>query len=56
MAEILCSFRKGTETLIKKNKDRDFPGGPVVDSPPSNARDAGSVPGWGAEIPHATGS
>ena len=33
----------------------DFPGGPVVNNPPSNAGDAGSIPGWGAKIPHAAG-
>jgi len=24
-----------------------FPGGSVVKNPPANARDAGSIPGWG---------
>ena len=38
---------------IKNN--RDLPGGPVVKNPPSNAGDAGSIPGQGTEIPHATG-
>ena len=33
----------------------DFPGGPVVKNPPSNARDAGSIPGWETKIPHAVG-
>ena len=41
----------------------DFPGGPVVKNPPSNAGDTGSIPGWGTisivgrgtKIPHATG-
>ena len=33
----------------------DFPGGPVVKNPPSNAADAGSIPGWGTRIPHAVG-
>ena len=33
----------------------DFPGGPVVKNPPSNAGDAGSIPGWGTKIPHAAG-
>ena len=32
----------------------DFPGGPVVKNPPSNAGDAGSIPGRGTKIPHAT--
>ena len=30
-----------------------FPGGPVVKMLPSNAWGMGSVPGWGAKIPHA---
>ena len=33
----------------------DFPGGPVVKTLPSNAGGAGSIPGQGAEIPHASG-
>ena len=33
----------------------DFPGGPVLKNPPSNAGDAGSIPGRGIKIPHATG-
>ena len=28
----------------------DVPGGLVVKNPPSNAGDAGSIPGWGAKI------
>ena len=39
------------ETL--KLVDRDLPGGPVVKNPPSNAGDAGSIPGRGTKIPHA---
>ena len=31
----------------------DFPGGQVVKTSPSNAGYKGSVPGWGARIPHA---
>ena len=34
---------------------KDFPGGLVVRSQPSNARDAGSISGWEAKIPHASG-
>ena len=30
-----------------------FPVGPVVRTLPSNTRDSGSTPGWGAKIPHA---
>ena len=40
-----------------KNKIQcgDFPGGPVVKNPPSNAGDVGSIPGWGTKIPRAAG-
>ena len=34
---------------------RDFPGGPAVKNPPSNAGDVGSIPGQGTKIPHAVG-
>ena len=37
-----------------KNIFRDFPGSPVVKTSPSNAGGAGSIPGRGAEIPHAS--
>ena len=33
---------------------RNFSGGPVVKTSPSNAGGAGSIPGWGAKIPHAS--
>ena len=33
----------------------DFPGGPVVKNPPSNAGDAGSIPGQRTKIPPALG-
>ena len=33
----------------------DFPGGPVVKNPPSNAGDAGSISGQGTKIPQAAG-
>ena len=33
----------------------DFPGGPVVKNPPSNAGDVGSISGRGTKIPHAAG-
>ena len=39
-----------------KNLLRDFPGGPVVKTSPSNAGGASLIPGWGAKIPHASGS
>ena len=37
---------------LKKKHLRDFPGGPVVKTAP-NAGDVVSIPGGGAEIPHA---
>ena len=39
--------------MVYSKKIRDFPGGPVVKSPPANAEDSGSIPGRGAKIPHA---
>ena len=33
----------------------DFPGGPGVKNPPSNAGDMGSISGGGTKIPHAPG-
>ena len=33
----------------------DFPGGPVIKNPPSNAGNVGSIPGQGTKIPYATG-
>ena len=32
---------------------RDFPGGPVVKNPPSNAGDTSSIPAWGSKSPRA---
>ena len=32
--------------IITKSTNEDFPGGPVVMNLPSNAGDAGSIPGW----------
>ena len=42
-----------TELGTEKMTARDFPAGPVVENPISNAGDAGSIPGWGTKIPHA---
>ena len=33
--------------------NRDFPAGPVVNTSPSNAEGAGSIPGLRAKIPYA---
>ena len=51
----LTSKELEEETKPKVNKKRDFPGGPVVKNPPSNAGDAGLIPGQGTKIPHAMG-
>ena len=32
---------------------RDFSGGPVVETLPATAGSVGSIPSWGAKIPHA---
>ena len=46
----LCGSRQPGD----KETRGDLPDGPVVKNPPSNAGDAGSNPGPGAKIPHAT--
>ena len=40
---------------IKLKVFRDFPGGPVVKTLPSNEGGVASIPGQGAKIPHASG-
>ena len=45
----------GLGTPVLKYRDRDFPGGPVVENPPYNAGDVGLIPGQGTMIPHAAG-
>ena len=32
---------------------RDFPGGLLVKTSPSDAGGVGSIPGWGAKMPHS---
>ena len=34
---------------------RDFPGGPMIQNPPSNAGNVGSIPGQETKMPHAEG-
>ena len=47
--------KEGARKEIKKNKElRNFPGGLVVKNSPSSAGGVGSIPGWGAKIPHAS--
>ena len=50
----LLIFNLSKEISIKPQL-QDFPGGPAVKNPPSNAGDSGSIPGQGTEIPHAAG-
>ena len=40
---------------ITQELSGDFPGGPAVKNPPSNAGDMSSIPGQGTEIPRAAG-
>ena len=42
-----------TQCLCYLKTKRDFLGGPVVKNLPCNAGDMGSIPGQGANIPHA---
>ena len=49
---MLASGHPGLEIKILYG---DFPGGPVVKNPPSNAGETGSSPGRGTKIPHAAG-
>ena len=45
-----------TSKIILWKHYRDSPGGLLVKNPPSNAGDAGSIPGQGTKIPHAMGA
>ena len=52
--ELYHLLRIFIEAGFNKNYSRDFPGGPVVKTSPSNAGGAGSIPGWGAKVPYAS--
>ena len=39
--------------IVFKTHFRDYPGGPVVKTQPSNAAVVGLIPGQGTEISHA---
>ena len=41
--------------MISFKEYRDFPEGPGVKNPPSGAGDVVLIPGWGTEVPHASG-
>ena len=49
------SFSMTINVHHSKTMVRNFPGGSVVKTSPSNAGGMGSMPGWGAKIPHALG-
>ena len=60
MSPFILSLKATEKKLDKYQKHllksiKDITGGPVVKNPPSNAGDAGSVPGRGTKIPHAVG-
>ena len=38
---------------LKNNTNWEFPGGPVVRTRAFNAKDTGSIPGWGTKIQQA---
>ena len=40
---------------VKNLTSRDFPRGPVVNNPPCNVEDTGSILGWGTKIPYDVG-
>ena len=44
-----------SQILLLKDPSGDFPGGPEVENPPSNAGDIGSIPGQGTKISHVVG-
>ena len=52
--ELKNMMQKQMEIFALRSATRDFPGGPVVGTPPSNAGGAGSIPGRGVKIPHAS--
>ena len=48
-------FRSFLTVQIQVHRPWDFPGGPMVENPPSSAGDTGLISGWGTNIPRATG-
>ena len=42
------------KSIPSKLSSRDFPGGPVVKNPPSNAGDTGSIPDRETKVPHTS--
>ena len=52
MMEIFQTSKKSLLMYFQNAKCRDFPGGPVVKTPPCNA---GLIPGQGTKISHVVG-
>ena len=52
---MLLSAKSGNFKIPSRLSSWDFPGGPVVKNPPSNAGDLGSNSGQRTKIPHAEG-
>ena len=53
-SELAKHLSYGESIHIKIGAFRDFPGGPVVETSPSCAGGAGSIPDWGADIQHVS--
>ena len=51
MMELFQTSKKSLLMYFQNGKCRDFPGGPVVKTPPCNA----VIPGQGTKIPHVLG-
>ena len=54
-AELKLYLAVSVLMTIRNDCSGDFPGGPVVKNPPSNAGDAGLIPGRGTRFPHGGG-
>ena len=50
----ICNEETEKVGRVQEGRCRDFPGGLAVKTSPSNAGGVGSIPGWGAKIPHAS--
>ena len=53
-SELAKHLSYGESIHIKIGAFRDFPGGPVVETSPSGAEGAGSIPDWGADVQHVS--
>ena len=53
MLPVFFTFRLPYRCKVQRSLRRDFLGGPVVKTLPSDAGGLGLIPGWGTKIPHA---